>query len=65
MREEIVNSADGLLETAFSHETMLEIMASGVSKRRGSKSASAILTALSTKPWPSATRRTTSKCSRP
>jgi len=35
LREEIVNSADGLIETAFSHETMLEIMASGVSKRRG------------------------------
>lgn len=35
IREEIINSTDGLIETAFSHETMLEIMASGVSKRRG------------------------------
>jgi len=35
LREEIVNSTDGLIETAFSHETMLEIIASGVSKCRG------------------------------
>jgi hypothetical protein len=35
IREEIVNAAPGPLETVFSHETMLEIMASGVSKRHG------------------------------
>ncbi|MEN6298014.1 MAG: HAD family hydrolase [Rectinema sp.] len=35
IREEIANSVPGLLETVFSHETMLEIMASGVSKRQG------------------------------
>jgi Cof subfamily protein (haloacid dehalogenase superfamily) len=35
IRDEIAESAEGLLETAFSHETMLEIMASGVSKCRG------------------------------
>jgi len=35
MREEIMNTAPGLVVTAFSHETMLEIMANGVSKRRG------------------------------
>lgn len=35
IRKEIAEKADGLLELVFSHSTMLEIMASGVSKRRG------------------------------
>lgn len=35
IREEIAQKADSLLETVFSHSTMLEIMASGISKRRG------------------------------
>ncbi len=35
MREEITQGAPGLLETVFSHDNMLEIMAKGVSKRNG------------------------------
>jgi len=35
MRETILNSAPDLLDAFFSHETMLEIVASGVSKRQG------------------------------
>jgi len=35
IREKIAQKASRLLETVFSHSTMLEIMAGGVSKRRG------------------------------
>ncbi len=35
MREEMTQGAPGLLETVFSHDNMLEIMAKGVSKRNG------------------------------
>ncbi len=35
MREELANLAADLLDTVFSHETMLEIVARGVSKRQG------------------------------
>lgn len=35
IREEISQGAPGLLETVFSHDNMLEIMANGVSKRNG------------------------------